>query len=455
MAEQVPLATKSSLFVGASATLVASVGGLALGVVTNILLARTLGPEFKGRLDLIAASSGLAVVAFGFSLASGLTYVVARYDPDLRVLLGQLALITLGQGIAVGVAGMAVAASAYHVAFIPTDYVAWGAYAIAAWTAGWLWVGYMRAIVAGLQKFVLAALADAAQKVLLLSGVGSILIVGWPSSPEGIAVATIWLNVGVVLVMGGLLIVAVWPDIRANKSPIGLREVWRYAWPSYGANLAQFANYRLDVFLVAYFAGVREVALYGVAASLAQLLWLPSNAMQSVLFPRLARLAEPSAKGEEAAFVSRILFSLTMIAGIGISLGANGLIAILVGSAYADSLVPLWLLLPGVVVFSLANVLAGYLAAIGKPQRNFQISLASLGVTLAADVLLIPTYGMRGAAVASTLSYTLAGVLALVFFQREARISLKRAIRVEAHDLAVLWEMARPWLAEGLKKLRR
>ena len=46
----------------------------------------------------------------------------------------------------------------------------------------------------------------------------------------------------------------------------------------------------------------------------------------------------------------------------------------------------LWLL-PGIVLFSIANVLAAYIAGIGKPRLNLLVSGVSLIVTITLDLL--------------------------------------------------------------------
>jgi O-antigen/teichoic acid export membrane protein len=273
----------------------------------------------------------------------------------------------------------------------------------------------------------------AARTLTAIATIAAILWVG--KNPDRAAVAVIvgviFANYLVALVTIGIIR----PNLDHGGTTSRLHQVWKYSLPSYAANTTQFANYRLDVFLVAYFIGVRDVALYGVAVSCAQLLWLPSNAMQAVLFPRLSAMSDEHQKAEEAAQIMRLMLILTFLAGTAMAILAPYVLTLLFGTRFTPSLPPLMLLLPGIVVFCIANVLCGYLAAIGKPRLNFLSSLAGLIATLSLDIALIPRLGIKGAAIASSVSYSISAIVALYFFIHESGLSLAHTLWITKGDL--------------------
>jgi O-antigen/teichoic acid export membrane protein len=85
---------------------------------------------------------------------------------------------------------------------------------------------------------------------------------------------------------------------------------------------------------------------------------------------------------------------------------------------FTGSINPFLFLLPGVVIFSLTNVLATYLTAAGKPGYNAAIAFISFLFTVIFDILLIPRYGMSGAAFASGISYTMSSLMTVIVFWR-------------------------------------
>ena len=115
----------------------------------------------------------------------------------------------------------------------------------------------------------------------------------------------------------------------------------------------------------------------------------------------------------------------------------------LYGEAFRPSIMALVWLLPGIVIFSVANVLAAYIAGIGKPRLNLLVSGLSLIVTIGLDIALIPRMNIVGAAIASTLSYSLSALLLIIFFIRETGASLREVLLPTSEDVRVLMSVAR------------
>lgn len=433
-----------SIALGASATLISSVSSIGIGVVINILIARALGPELKGGIDLILASSGLTVIIVGMSLTSGITYVVAHGQVDHRALFWQLMGISLLQGLSVWLILTIILRTRFAYAFIPPGYISWGAVGISLLAFANLLGGYGRAFLSGLQRFVTTAVLDLLGRIFMAGATITVLI--WFGRSVGqAATAIIFGSILANYSVAALTFVFIWPYLDYQYASSRFRQVWQYSLPSYAGNLVQFANYRLDVFLVAYFVGVRDVALYGVAVSIAQLLWLPSNAMQSVLFPRLSAMSEAHQKAEDAARIMRLMLLLTLIMAMVLAIIAPWLVTFLFGESFAPSLMPLWFLLPGIVMFCIANILCGYLAAIGKPQLNFLSALGGLSVTLTLDLILIPKTGIVGAAIASSVSYSISAVLALYFFMRESGQTFVHSVLLNMTDIKLTLEILKQY----------
>jgi O-antigen/teichoic acid export membrane protein len=228
----------------------------------------------------------------------------------------------------------------------------------------------------------------------MLAAIGILAAAGHATS----AATLVWIIITVAILKGPLFLHALRPFFRKNdvnqvesaenhgwRASIkisGLSEVIRFAVPSYLSNVTQFLNYRLDVFLVSFFAGAAAVGLYTLAVTLAQAIWLFSNAAAMVLLPRIASLQE--AKMENAAQtarITRLALWLSAVSALLLALIAEFLLTRIYGEAFRGSLAPLLWLLPGIVIFSATNVIASYLAGIGKPRLNWFASLAGLFVT--------------------------------------------------------------------------
>jgi O-antigen/teichoic acid export membrane protein len=78
---------------------------------------------------------------------------------------------------------------------------------------------------------------------------------------------------------------------------------------------------------------------------------------------------------------------------------------------YDDSLALFLVLLPGAAALSTGRVIAAYVAGLGRVWATSRIALVAAVGTLVLDLALIPTIGVMGAAVASSVAYAAAAVL--------------------------------------------
>jgi len=181
--------------------------------------------------------------------------------------------------------------------------------------------------------------------------------------------------------------------------------------------ILNFFSRRLDVFIVNFFTGVTNVGLYAVASSLAELLWYFPNAFGFVLFPKIAS-SDPETAKQFTPKIARLSALVTMVAAGGLFLVSRPMIRFLYTKEFLPSLQPLWILLPGAVSVSYSQIFFNDLGGRGKPYYGTAASLVSLIVTLGGDILLIPRFGITGAAVASSLANITNAAVAIYAYLR-------------------------------------
>ncbi len=121
---------------------------------------------------------------------------------------------------------------------------------------------------------------------------------------------------------------------------------------------------------------------------------------------------------------------------------------LLFGQRFAPSVRVIWLILPGTIVTSMAKVAASHLTGRGKTGRTSAFGGLAVAVTLGLDLLLIPRFGIAGAAVASSASYIINGVLLLIILRRELRAKWSAMFvpsRAELLRYKSAWSSALAW----------
>lgn len=410
-------------------------------VVCGIILARSLGPSGKGSYDLVIATTTLLEVLLDFSLPIGVVYVIARGDAAPGPLAQRLMLLAPCQGLAAAVLLFIVQHTAYSTALLPPHMEGQAIMAIAISLTFTVMSAYWRAILMGLQEIIKVNRLDLINRVLFFGMLVTAIGVSAIRQSRASAVVFIWIHVASLVLTSLILLHALYPALSQGKTGIrrtGLRELTAFALPCYLANFSQFLNYRLDVFMVSFFVGIEGVGLYALAVNLAQVIWLISQAAARVLLPKIAASQEAASENAAGtAQITRFTLWVSFALALVLSLCAHFMLPLIYGLAFRRSIIPFLWLLPGVVAFGMVNVLSSYIAGIGQPRVNFLISLAGLLVTLSLDLLLIPRFGITGAAIASTVSYSTSAALTTGFFTREAGINLRHILLITPEDVGL------------------
>ncbi|OGF48529.1 MAG: hypothetical protein A2231_00055 [Candidatus Firestonebacteria bacterium RIFOXYA2_FULL_40_8] len=191
----------------------------------------------------------------------------------------------------------------------------------------------------------------------------------------------------------------------------------------YAANLTQFFNYRLDTFLVNLFLDIVNVGFYSIAVSLAEILWFIPGSVATVLLPKSSASNEKE-NNRFTPLVLKTTFLITLVFAAVLYIGGSYFIGLFYTQKFMPALPALLILIPGTLIFSVQTVLASDLVGRGRPGINTIIAVIGLVVTIVLDVLLIPKYGIIGAAWASVFSYGTTSLITLFVFLRVSGVHL-------------------------------
>ncbi len=198
----------------------------------------------------------------------------------------------------------------------------------------------------------------------------------------------------------------------------------RYGLSVQAGSVAQAIGYRFDVFLVNIFLAEAFLGLYSMAFRFAEVLWLLPAAISTALLPRVSTGDERAAQ-RATAQTSRVVFATSLLGSVGVFVLAGPLLRLLYGEKFLGSVAPLRILLLGIVVFSVQKVLANYFIGQGRAKWFLRATLFSMAVNVGLNLWLIPLpgWGIKGAALASTISYTLSTLILGGLFVRWSGIS--------------------------------
>ena len=221
---------------------------------------------------------------------------------------------------------------------------------------------------------------------------------------------------------------------------------WRLSWPLlsisirdvanvHGAGIATFFILKIDILILNYFVSPALVGCYFVAVTIAEILFLVPFGTQTVLYSKVAREESEAAAAEVSVRAGRNTFYLTAAGALVFAASGNLLIAIVGGREFAAAITPLRVLLPGMVFQCLAMTLTPLCVRKGLYRTMSITAMAVACANLLLNFLLIPHWGITGAAIATTLSYGLNAVVWMILLRGHLPNGPWAMFRLERSDL--------------------
>lgn len=196
-----------------------------------------------------------------------------------------------------------------------------------------------------------------------------------------------------------------------------LRKQVAFGIKNHLSNIMTMINYRGDMMILEKMLNTLEVGIYNVAVSLVEKIWLLSTTLSSALFPKLSEINKNK---REARAVVATLSKVVLLVNIFISIVSifiiEDFITFFYGADYRNAAAPFIILLPGICLMSISRLFSNYLASINRAMINFYASVFIVVVNISLNIILIPDMGIQGAALASTIAYSLNAVFRFSFF---------------------------------------
>lgn len=230
---------------------------------------------------------------------------------------------------------------------------------------------------------------------------------------------------------------------RLELSPL-LRSLW-YGGRYYFGKLATLLNVQMATIILSFSAiGSDQLGLFSAAVALSSQILIVPGAIQIAIIPRAA--ADSKGESRMVAQSVRLCLVCCSIMTLVLFLFSKPIIMIFLSPRFLPVLVPLWILLPGVIFQSISRILPAYFAGIDRPQITSAVLVVSVVTNLVLIRLLLPIWGLMGAAFANTAAQILGAILMGLAFQHYSRLSVWSLVRFNRKDynaLVQLWK--RSW----------
>jgi O-antigen/teichoic acid export membrane protein len=423
----------SSQFIATFATQIFS---FFVATVTGILVTRALGPDNKGLYFLAFSLSILVMVIVKSSIEVAGTYFTGKEGYAVTSLPGN-----------------------YLIASLITSLVSYGVF--------WLfWTPLRTAIFPNLPlNYVLIALAAVPFHLIVLYYASIFMVLGRVGSYNKLfifqnvlttallAIVTLGLHYGAagallswaigIAVTAIVAMVQIHVIVRPHYrfEPVFLRKLFVFGLKGHVGEIIDFLINRTDTFFINFFLGAASVGFYSVALS-AELLWYIPNSIISILYPRFSNhTGDTLALAKQAC---RSTLFLTAIGGIGLMAVASPFIRLAFGPVFEPGIVPMIILIPGIASLSISKTLKIFLSSQGKPLPATYASIAAFAINIVLNLILIPRFGLRGGAVAVSVSYFFYAGFIYWQFSKMYHATARQTLLITKDDVQTIWKMLLP-----------
>jgi O-antigen/teichoic acid export membrane protein len=195
-----------------------------------------------------------------------------------------------------------------------------------------------------------------------------------------------------------------------------MREYLQFSLPLTPIALIRWVTESSDRYLVTYFLGLGSVGVYSAACSIGNLIQLLVSPLQLILLPEISKLFDENKIDQVRIYLShslRYFLLITIPAVFGISALAKPLLGVFTTEEFLSG----WFVIP---IIALSGLMAGIfqifvnIIFLVKETRSITyINIVAAASNVILNILLIPSYGIGGAAVSTLISYFMMIVLCI------------------------------------------
>ncbi|MDB5235166.1 MAG: hypothetical protein JWR44_2159 [Hymenobacter sp.] len=196
-----------------------------------------------------------------------------------------------------------------------------------------------------------------------------------------------------------------WGSRRARRRAAA-RELARHSRGAHFSNLLTFANYRFGYYAVAYLADARALGVLSVGVALAEAVWLIPRSTALIQYVALVNAADKRGQTYAALRGSRLTLLATAGAVAILAAVPAAWLAAFFGPEFGAAHGVILALAPGILVNGAGMQASTYFSGTARYGVNNRAALLGLAVTVPTCLLLVPQWGMIGAALGMSASYT-------------------------------------------------
>ncbi len=398
-----------------------------LGFLIGTIIARKLGPAEFGLFSIAMAVFGIAVVIAEMGLGTSLVRYIPLYsaqDENKAAFYLQTGFWSIFSiSVLVSIVGLFLARPIAVFIYNKPQLVMPLRLGFLGVVGGILW-SFLLASLHAKELFKKYSLITIVINVLKLGAIGALVLLYRLSITNVLLVQVFIPVLGFIigLWLAPIKLVGLKGD---TKSAVG--ELFGFGKWIFLVDVVFMLSSRVDLLLLGRFVEDDLVGFFSVAYSLIYMFTILTSSVNNVLLPKVAKM---TTLVEIKEYIGKVL-KATFIGAVFLLPGfyiVGPVVKLFYGDAYLYSITIFQVMLIGYLFSFIVDPVNLVVYAINRPQLLAVIATVKLVVSLVANLILIPMFGVMGAAVASIVTNVLSGCIALglIYSQLNKRSVLEK-----------------------------
>jgi O-antigen/teichoic acid export membrane protein len=183
------------------------------------------------------------------------------------------------------------------------------------------------------------------------------------------------------------------------------------------AHVFQLLSFRVSYYFLEYHHGKSMVGLYSNGSSITESIWLIASSISLWQFATITNAKDRQYTINLTEKLAAFGLTTAMFACIVLVLLPGEFYQFIFGKDFVALKPIMWCLAPGIWVFSYALIVGHYFSGHGRYQVNALASGLGFLISLLGAWMLIPSYGVLGAAITATISYASTSAVVYRYFK--------------------------------------
>lgn len=422
------LDVRAVLIRGTSTAFGIYVSGAAITFALHVLLARIMGVEHYGVYVYVLAWLNILVLFAKLGMDTASLRFVAAYAAReewgaLSGILRYSALLVLATSILVSGVGIIAVWVLQERISLELAHAFWFGFALLPIMA----LAHIRqAALRALRRVASAQIPEFVLRPLLLAALVVALFYFGSRITGDIAMALDLAAASVAFLVGSLWLYRGLPTSLKGIRPVyRSREWFVVGLPLFLMSGMYLAHYQIDVLMIGSILGAREAGIYAVATRMATVVLLGLIAVNAIAASMISEFYATDRIDElqrMVSFAARGILAISVPIGLGlVVLGQWGLSFF--GPEFSEGYVALVILTAGQLINALAGSVGFLMTMTGHEREAAYIMAVSAIVNVGLNAVLIPAFGLEGAAFATAFSTALWNGVMLVYVQKRLGIN--------------------------------